>query len=72
MAFDDFSNPPRHALNCAQWRDGPHARRHGGAANERRAQIRADDGERARRVRQYARDHRCSEAEAEADLFGDD
>ena len=67
MAFEDFRNPPRWALDCARWRKGPHARGHGSLAAERQAQVNAED--RQRRIRAYARDHRCSEAEAERELF---
>jgi len=63
MAFDDFRNRPRYALGCHRWATG---------APVRQAQIRADPKERQRRVLAYAREHRCSEAEAERQLFEDD
>ena len=67
-----FTNPPRWALNCAQWRDGANTQRNGALANARRAAIRADGDERQRLIRRYARDHRVSERSAEEELFGGD
>jgi len=70
MAFEDFHVPPRWALDCRRWADGGPARRHGALAGERQSQ--ANTEERRRRIRAYARDHQCSEAEAERELYGED
>ena len=69
MAFENFRNQPRLALDCSRWASGPHTRRNGAVATARQSQMKAE--ERQRRVRAYARDHRCSEAEAEESLFGE-
>ncbi len=69
MAFDGFRNRPRDALDCRRWATGAHTRRNGGVAMARQAQVKSD--ERQRLIRAYARDHRCSEAEAEDALFGE-
>jgi hypothetical protein len=70
MSFEDFHVPPRWALDCRRWSDGPRARRHGGLANARQAQIRAE--ERQQQIRAYARVHQCSQREAENELFAAD
>lgn len=67
MAFEDFSMPPRFALDCRRWADGGAARRHGAVAGERQAQVKSED--RQRQIRKYAADKRCSQAEAERDLY---
>src|SRR3712207_3860484 len=68
MSFEEFRVPPRFALDCRRWANGPRGRRKGSLASTRQSEINAD--ERQRRIRAYAPDHRSSEAEAERELFG--
>lgn len=63
MAFDDLHVRPHWRVNCLHWQ--PSAR---GVQPERRM----DAADRERRAQRYAREHRCSVAEARRELFEDE
>lgn len=66
-----FTNPPRWPLNGAQWRDGANTQRNRDSPTHvvQRCMRMATNG--GRRIDNYACDHKCSEREADDELFGD-
>jgi len=68
MAFDDFRKFPRYSLNCTRWAQSGNGRWLELATDRRRA----EEAQRRGRIRAFCRDHQCSEAEAERELYGED
>jgi hypothetical protein len=73
VPFNDFRSDPqlsRMRLTCDQWRPGG-SHKHAQLAHERATQKRADNltAEDTARAWKYARDQRCSFAQAVIDLF---